>query len=87
MKNAFTSSSNVVLHTHPQCKELHQLFFMNEIFTGEERNRETNEHLCATEGTFFCSRFQFQTEKSVYRTNFINKILAVKYRRRSQIIS
>lgn len=46
----------------------------------EERNRELNKHLCATEGTFRCLRFQF-FESNVYRTGCIADLLAMKYRR------
>lgn len=62
---------------------MHQLFFMNENFAGEERNRELNKHLCATEGTFSLLSLPISNEikKNVYRTNFINELLAVKYRR------
>lgn len=67
---------------------LHQLFFMNENFAGEES--WAHKHLCATEGTFFLFSLPISKEakeKNVYHTNFINELLAVKYRRRSQIIS
>lgn len=69
---------------------LHQLFFMNEVFfLLDERNRELNKHLCATEGTFLLLALPISSErervkekaKNVYRTGFINELLALKYRR------
>lgn len=53
---------------------------------GEARNRELNKHLCATERHVFlsvvASNFKWRRKaQMLYRTTFINELLAMKYRR------